>query len=293
MAIEKYEPINGNTAILPMVDFSLPKDLMERIPEKIRDDFRSIRGESFFWDKLSQMSTPFDYIKTREGGKSGDLEYFSVDYTFMMLNKLFPGWSMDGMDTKYIPEIRTFITTGYLFVSYITITGVKTRKVYAIGASEVFAKSSENNPSQPDDRAKASLTEWFKLAGKPLGIGLDIYTQSISTQMRAGFEELLIWIEFDNKELEDKLKNHLRAIAQTIETGKGFRAFLKSFPLQEEIVSFYQLINQKNEYNEMLVPDDMVDTESRHFKLWKVFLLDMNGRDAFVKSIQTKLASRK
>jgi hypothetical protein len=118
-------------------------------------------------------------------------EYHKEWFIKDMINKYYPAASQLDMKTDYYPEIRTFVTTGSLEVFIPLPSGeLKRQVIYAVGASVVEgSKEDKSKPSQPDDRAKASLTVWWKLIGKQLGIGIDIHHQQITPELEKLFWE--------------------------------------------------------------------------------------------------------
>lgn len=205
-----------------------PSDTSIEAADKIKARINEFKWEREFWKNVESIPTPPNIVEEREGGKAGTLEYFPEEYTLEELTRLFPGWSCHDVKTTYIPEVRCFMTQGYVKVRYITAEGEwRERQIYAVGASFVeVSTSKEATPSQPDDRAKASRTEWIKLIGKWLGIGKDIYTQRITDELIRGFNELIEGWESYAKGWQDIFKN--------LETGQGVRKLLKTMPQRHQ-----------------------------------------------------------
>lgn len=207
--------------------------------------------ETLLFNFIKEMPTPLEVIKLRKGADGNEFEYFDEHYTNQELDRLFPGWWTDDMKTWYDPQTQAYITTGYLFVEYTLPSGEKKiRKVYAVGGAKVYAKRSsiENGlpeASQPEDRAIASFTRWKKLAGKQLGIGLDIYHQRITSYLRKEYERRTapIW---------HKWKIDLDKIFNSLTTGKGARKLIKSLAEPEE----YEMISRSLLKLEAYIPKE-------------------------------------
>lgn len=223
---------------------------MKVIPESVRPDFLNHLWSSAFWKRIEETHVPLDLIKERKGSYDYNmktnvvLEYFPEEYTIQELNRLFPGWWMDEMDVKYEDKLRTIVVKGYLFVEIPTLQGKQTIKRWAMGATVVHVKKPKRTddmtdedyeymlslgpqPAQPDDRYKAARTEWIKLAGKIFGIGLEIYHQRITAEMRSHFEDIVRPL--------GKYGENYKKIAATFDTGHGFRNYLKELPTLEQI----------------------------------------------------------
>lgn len=228
------------------------------ISEVYKDEVLSRSYETLLWNTIANTRTPDEMVKEREGGSGKMLEYISEQYTLSELNRLFPGWWCEEMKTEYIPAVQTFITTGYLMIEYTLPNGTKKiRKVYACGSCMVQIKRDKEvpTPSQPDDMAKGSRTEWIKLAGKWLGIGLDIYTQTITEDLKQKFEDNIRgWEEYcigSTIEVCEKVK--------TIQTSQIFKKFLLSMPQPEHTIRF---ISMMTKYQEVL-PDILTMSKQR------------------------------
>lgn len=189
--------------------------------------------EQTMFELVKAMPTPLEVIKTRVGADGREYEYFPEYYTQRQLDILFPGWWCDEMKTWYDASTQAYITTGYLCVSYTLPSGqTKIRRVYAVGGAKVHSTKASRETgvleaSQPEDRAIASYTRWKKLAGKQLGIGLDIYHQQITPYLRKKLEDTIypIWESYAKK---------IRDLAKTITTGKGMRKLIMSLGTREQ-----------------------------------------------------------
>jgi len=214
------------------------KNQLNKLPidESTKKKFVNKAWESHLWKSIADKPTPFDIVEERDGGKSGNLEYFPEEYTINELNRLFPGWWCEEMQTNCDTIMRTVYTTGYLMIRYIDLLGISViRKIYAVGASEIFSKVTDKfAPSQPDDRYKASRTEWIKLAGKWLGIGLDIYHQQITSELRSVFEDTIRdWNIY---------AQHWKNIASKCLNGHAFRTMLKVMPSLNQVKRFQEAL---------------------------------------------------
>lgn len=241
----------------PYLDMDTTKAL-ESIPEKVRDDFTNHIYSSAFWKRIENQFVPLDLIKERKGpwnkeiGDYVQLEYFPEDYTIQELNRLFPNWWTEEMDYHYEPSIRTVIVSGYLMVEMPTLQGKVVIKRWAMGTSVIeFKKDSDSlSPSQPDDRYKAARTEWIKLAGKWYGIGLEIYHQRITPELRSYFEDIIRPLGV--------YANELKQIAATFETGHGFRNFLKEIPTLSQVNRIMNAIQY--------IPSDLTNADGKNVR---------------------------
>ena len=194
--------------------------------------------EKTLFELVKGIPTPLEVIKTRVGADGREFEYFPEYYTQRQLDLLFPGWWCDEMKTWYDAPTQAYITTGYLCVSYTLPSGeTRIRKVYAVGGAKVYSTKASREAgileaSQPEDRAIASYTRWKKLAGKQLGIGLDIYHQKVTPY-------LLKLLENKIKPIWEKYRQKIESVAATIESGKGMRKLINSLgsPEQYETIS--------------------------------------------------------
>ena len=232
---------------------------LESVPPEVKLDFQNHLFSAQFWKQIEETHIPLDLIKERAGAwdnKIKDnvvLEYFPEEYTLQELNRLFPNWWMDEMDVHYEDKLRTVVVKGYLFVEIPTLQGKQVVKRWAIGSVVVQIKkprktnemteedyqyilSQGPQPSQPDDRYKAARTEWIKLAGKFFGIGLEIYHQRITSDMRSHFEDIVRPLGMYSDEM--------KKIAATFEKGHGFRNFLKEIPTINQVKRITEAIGK-------------------------------------------------
>lgn len=223
---------------------------LEGIPESVRPDFKNHLFTAQFWKRIEETHIPLDLIKERKGSWDNDLrdnvvlEYFPEEYTIQELNRLFPSWWTENMKDKYIESLRTIRIKGDLCVEIPTLQGKQVIKRWAIGAVVVQVKKPKKTkdmddedyqyllslgpqPSQPDDRYKAARTEWIKLAGKWYGIGLEIYHQRITSDMRSHFEDIVRPLGI--------YADEMKKIAATFDKGHGFRNFLKEIPTINQV----------------------------------------------------------
>lgn len=228
-SVVPYEPVIKDLHLQILKEFERQISNAGVTDVKVKDRIY----ETLLFNAIKEMPTPLEVIKLRKGADGGEYEYFDEHYTNQELDRLFPGWWTDDMKTWYDSQTQAYITTGYLFIEYTLPSGEKKiRKVYAVGGAKVYAKRSslENGlpeASQPEDRAIASFTRWKKLAGKQLGIGLDIYHQRITPYLHKEYERRTapIW---------HKWKTDLDKIFNSLTTGKGARKLIKSLAEPEE-----------------------------------------------------------
>ena len=209
------------------LDDSLANSNDVKIPPSLLEKIKVIKAESLYWDKAFSQVTPDENVEIREGSKGEFFEYVKDSYTMRRLNDLYPGWYTDEMKIEYIPNVATFVVSGYIIIEYITLEGPKRRKIWAVGASQVQMKRDKDiaTPSQPDDVAKSAYTEWIKLVGKRLGIGLDIFEQSITDEMKA---------EYAERTKHYKHTNITDEIVKTIKSKKVFNAYVNNLPTSEQ-----------------------------------------------------------
>jgi len=204
--------------------------------EKGKADFKTYVYEANFWDGIASSVTPPDIVEIREGFKdkeTGDpvmLEYFPEEYTLAELNRLFPGWWTEDMKRSSLEEIiklETVIVEGYLFVKYPTPQGTQVRKIWAIAGNDIKFKVGTKVPLDLANNFKGARTEWIRIAGKWLGIGLDLYHQKITAGLRSLFEDRIrAWGTY---------AGHWKTITQSCEDGKSFRTMLKTMPSELQV----------------------------------------------------------
>ncbi len=238
--------------------------------------------ETLLFNFIKEIPTPLEVIKVRKGADGSEYEYFDEHYTNQELDRLFPGWWTDEMKTWYDAQTQAYITTGYLYVEYTLPSGAtKIRKVYAVGGAKVYAKKSslENGlpeASQPEDRAIASFTRWKKLAGKQLGIGLDIYHQKVTPYLKSLYEKKTqsIWVKY---------RAELDKIAETIKTGKGMRTLLKKLATPEEYDQLSILLLKCEQYLPKENFEKIADTT------WQSAIQDKNQIPSLLNQLTTLL----
>lgn len=220
---------------------------VELLPDQIKVSTKDRLYETLLFDYVKSVPTPLEVIKYREGSDGKEYEYFDEHYTNSELDRLFPGWWEEEMSTRYDERAMAYITTGYLCIEYTLPSGqTRIRRIYAVGGARVYAKVSSvergmPEPSQPEDRAIASLTRWKKLAGKQLGIGLDIYHQRITPPLQSAFEDRIRdWVYPYAEPFKD--------IAKKLTTGKGMRKLLKTLPTVEQTQRFLKNLRQVENY---------------------------------------------
>lgn len=221
------------------------------------DDFKNYVFEAIFWKDLSESSTPIDRIKIREGHQDKDgnvvmVEYVPEDYVISELNRLFPGWWTEDMKRSPLEEIiklQTVVVEGYLMIPYLTPNGTKVRKLWAIADNAVKFKKNTTIPVDIGNNFKGGRTEWVRIAAKWLGIGLDIYHQKITPDLRRMFEDRIRkWLDY---------ADHWKAVAATCETGKTFRTLLVTMPSEEQVMRVIKALENVS--------------DERHAKIWENF----------------------
>ena len=204
--------------------------------EKGKEDFKAYVYEANFWGGIASSITPPDVVEIREGFTDKDgvihmLEYFPEEYTLAELNRLFPGWWTEDMKRSSLEEIiklETVIVEGYLFIKYPTPQGTQVRKIWAIAGNDIKFKKGTKVPLDLANNFKGARTEWIRIAGKWLGIGLDLYHQKITAGLRSLFEDRIrAWGTY---------AGHWKTIAQSCEDGKSFRTMLKTMPSELQVM---------------------------------------------------------
>lgn len=232
----------------------------------LKEAIENIKAEANFWDNMFNIETPEAETYTRQGptdkntGEPVILEYVKDRYTIRMLNKLFPGWYTEDMKLEYHNPVNTWVCTGYLVIRYPTPEGLKTRKIWAVGATEVQVKKTiQDNlikPSQPEDQAKGAYTEWIKLVGKRLGIGTDIFEQTISETLMQTYKDKVK--DWDYTDITDK-------VVEGINSKKVFISYVDNLPDAKQTLDFKEIMekvpedkkaavwNQFQRYNKLTV----------------------------------------
>jgi hypothetical protein len=242
--------------------------------------------EKELWEKVQRQPTPLHLLKEREGGKRDGipqiLEYFPEEYTLTELNRLFPGWWTDEMKRSSVDEViqlQSVLVEGYLMIPYPTPSGTKVRKIWGVAGVAVIFKQGSKTPVDLADNFKGARTEWIKIVGKWLGIGLDIYHQRITPELRSSFEDICRSLNGLQSSEDEQLKNHvfnLKKLAGTLSSGQGFRNFLKEQGSPAQISKFYKIIK--------------VLSQEKQDKLWKVFLKFNNKSEAATNQLETWLS---
>jgi hypothetical protein len=251
----------------------MPDDIkkrMEAIPETVRGDFSNYFFEATFWKRVSEKATPLDILKKRKGSWNKEindynmLEYFPEDYTIAELNRLFPSWWCEDMKIEINTQLRVVYVSGFLCVEIPTLKGLKAVKRWAVGGKRIEIATEPNkhtnqwDASQPDDDVKSARTEWLKVAGKWYGIGLDIYHQKITPQLRSIFEDTVrSWGQY---------ADDAKAIAKTFTTGQYFRDYLRSLPTVDQTERLANALS--------FIPTNALtkDKENLHHVTWTNFV---------------------
>jgi hypothetical protein len=217
--------------------------ILKEIPEESKKEFKSYFYEAAFWKSIAENDTPIDVVEEREGFFNKDtqqyeiLEYIPEEYVIGELNRLFPGWWTEDMkrsSSEEVIKLRSALVEGYLCVEYPTIKGTKITKKWAIGGAEIIFRKGTKDPVDIPNTFKSARTYWLKLAAKLYGIGLDIYHQKISPSLRRHFEDAVReWGSYADEK---------KKIAKTLETGHGFRNFLKDMPNPMQTQRFIKII---------------------------------------------------
>ena len=244
------------------LDAELEKKI-QSLPEDLRDDFKNQAFKSAWFKRVADQVTPFDFLKERKGpwdtdaGDFKKLEYFPDDYTITELDRVYPGWWMEDMKSEFINTLRAFLVTGYLCVEYPTFSGMQVVKRWASAGHDIEYKKDTNEPSGASNAFISARTYWIKSAGKLYGIGLDIYHQRITPELRSIFEDRVRYWGMYAQEAKD--------VAATLETGHGFRKYIQELPnpkLTERIVEALKLIP----------PDTVAKDGNIHDLVWKQFV---------------------
>lgn len=246
----------------------------EKLPA-IKEVIENIKKEASFWDNVFSVETPESETYEREGpkdktGQPTYLEYVKDSYTIRMLNKLFPGWYQEDMKIEYMPQVTTWVVSGYIVVRYPTAEGIKTRKIWAVGAQAVQIKKDLSGgilPSQPEDMAKGAYTEWIKLVGKRLGIGVDIFEQSVTESMMEDYTNIVK--HYDDTSITD-------AVIKTLRKKKLFKDYIENLPDEKQAISFKELIERA--------------PEQARLPLWQQFQKHTKSNaDRFINELKQKL----
>lgn len=265
-----------------IIKYEIPQDALtfiEGLDDAGKKAYRDYFYEKSLWESIANESTPLDVVKEREGSYSKELqanvilEYIPEHYTVQELNRLFPGWwtaDMKRSELEEIIKLESVIIEGYLCVPYPTPSGTQVRKLWGIAGSKIQFLKDTKIPVDLADNFKGARTEWLRIQGKWLGIGLDIYSQRISNDLRGMFEDLCRALEPLSLLPDDTLKNkvsEMMKIAETLTTGHTFRNYLKEFPSA----------NQLKRFGEALT---FINNDAKKVELWTSFLKFSSKSDA-------------
>lgn len=242
------------------------------LPPRVKEELKSMKVEAFYWEKAFSQKTPTDMVYEREGPGGDLMEYVKDSYSIRELNRLYPGWYQEDMKVEYIPQVATFVVSGYAIITYPTLTGIKRRKIWALGSATVQMKKDADTvmPSQPDDVAKAAYTEWIKLVAKRLGIGVDIYEQSITDEMIQ---------EFEDKVKDWDRRNIVDAVAKSIKSKKAFTRYVNNLPSKKQTEEFKETIKSFD--------------NNIQIQLWEQFQKhQVSTAGRYIKQIKDKLQQR-
>ena len=244
----------------------------KNLPEKMRESAVDNAYESMLWEYIKNIPVPDALIKKREGSDGKMYDYFPEFFTTAELDRIFPGWWFQDVSTRYDDKAMAYITSGYICVEYVLPSGIKKIKsVYATGGADVFPKKGQSLPSQPADRAAASVTKFIKLAGKRLGIGLEIYHDQILPARRAQFEKLVAdWGEYANE---------IRILYNSATKGSGVRKICRILPTPGQTKRLQALVAR--------VPEKVADA------IWRNFVkLHRDKADAWLLEWEQKIAKK-
>jgi hypothetical protein len=248
------------------------KDVGKSLPEKMRESATDNAYETALWEYIKNIPVPDALIKKREGSDGKMYDYFPEFFTTGELDRIFPGWWMQDVTTRYDDKSMAYITSGNLCIEYVLPSGIKKiRTVYAVGGADVFAKKGTSIPSQPGDRAAASVTKFIKLAGKRLGLGLELYHDQILPARRTQFERLVSgWGEYATE---------VRTIYNASHKGSGVRKLCRILPTPEQTERLKFLVTR--------VPEKVADA------IWKNFVkLHRDKADAWLTDWEGKITKK-
>ncbi len=251
-----------------MNDLIKPNDLTNLPTLKEKVERQKEMGNAF--NSFTYEETPEEFIYQREGADGKIMDYIKQFYVIRVLNSRFFPWEVKNKKFWYQPEVRTWVFTADLCVTYPDlITGeLRKRCVPGIGAAYVHSRKDDPTiPVQPDDMAKAARTEFIKNAAYWLGIGFDIYSQEIPMSLRD---------EFEDRIREWRIKEPILKYASKLQTKKGFARFIKGLPTKEQTKRFITILNN--------IPKE------KHNALWEIYIgkTSMNA-NIFLDELETKL----
>jgi len=232
------EGVELTDTIISYTDDMWSYKLGKEATDSQKKEFNGSRKEADLWNALTYKTTPSEFIEERVGSKGKMLEYIRQFYVIRELNRLFPGWRVSNWKLWYQPEVRTWVFTGNLVITYFSMRTEKwtKRPIPGIGAAYVHSKTSDDGaPSQPDDMAKSTRTEFIKNAAYWLGIGFDVYSQEIPLSLVSRFEDLIRQWE---------VKDYVLEVAETITKRKAFETFVDNLPQEDDTSKFIELIGR-------------------------------------------------
>lgn len=204
--------------------------------------FTDYAFEQHFWEQIEKEPTPPEITEEFEGykDKNGNpvlLEYHPEEYVLEELRRLFPGWWTEKIrrsSWEEVVNLQTTLVEGYLMCPYVTPSGTKVKKIWGIAGNDILFKKDTKIPLDIANAFKGARTEWIRICAKWLGIGLDIYHQKITPELRRVFEDRIrIWRPY---------AEYWITAASNAKTGKTFRAILKAMPKLEQIKRFSTVI---------------------------------------------------
>ncbi len=241
-----------------------------QLTSELEAAFKRIKLDGDFWNTLASQTTPDNAVEYREGSKGEQFEYVTEEYCIAQLNRLFPGWSEEACKVEYDAEVRNYRATGYLVIEWMTADGTKkSRRIFGVGGQKVQKSTIDpTDPVQPDDAAKGADTDRFKRCCKRLGIGLDIYAQIVTDELRQVFEDSIR--EWQYKE------DYILPVINTIRKKSKFKTFISMLPTVKQTQAFREIL---------LRIDDKL-----HRKFWVAFQKQTKDTaDKFINDIQQQL----
>ena len=260
------------------MDGSNEKLVKLEMPPEFEGMSQRLKAEGDMWNSITYTATPDDQIESREGSGGKMLDYIKQFYVIRELNRLFPGWTVENWKMWYQPEVATWVFTGELVVEYPSFktNKMEVRRVPGVGAQVVQVKKDSGDslkPSQPDDMAKASRTEFIKNAAYWLGIGFDIYSQEIPMSLRAEFEDICRAYEHSA---------YIQSLASTITTPKTFKQLLNTIPDAQQARKLKEIL------------DDFKDLVQDTSVIWDTFQRQSRATaDIFLDKIFNSLNNRR
>ena len=245
-----------------------------------KENIKSYAFDVKFWESVFSIETPPEIIRQREISDGYYADYFELDYTIEMLNKLFPGWQTRNIQLHQVGGGKGIVITGELGCPVLQSDG--TRKMIwraEVGGAEIHFKKETDLPFSPDNVAKSAYTDWLKRAGRLFGIGWDLWENKPTEKQIEEFENAI-----SNWEYKDIIRKRFKRCKKTsrIVNGKmieiGADDFIKKLPTDDQVQRFNELIKPLSEEIKL--------------KLWEKFqLYDYEQVETFLKNIENRLSA--